>query len=613
MMTLGTLIPLVTWALFFVFLRNRGHCWRTAFLAAAILWGVSVTLITELLSLFAALNRSWLALGWASLVFVVGATSIRTGSFPKPKTSIVLSRAEKLGVVTITIILAFTFIIAIVAPPNSWDSMTYHMTRVMNWIQQESINHFPTNNLRQLELNPWAEYAILQFQLLSGGDYLANLVQWFSMAGCIIGVSLISQLLAAPVRGQLLSGLIAATIPMAILQSSSTQNDLVVSFWLVCFIVFGMLSMREKSLAWTILMSSSLGLALLTKGTAYLFSAPFLFWFFLHDVKRSWRQAVWKYLILGSIVLMVNLGHFQRNFQLFHSPLHSGTTPYSNSLLSPAVVISNISRNLAIHILTPSITLNSILITPLKLLHSAMGIAIDDPDTTWKGQAIEKLVVLPHEDLSGNPLHLILFIVCVPVLACKKNLREALPYSLAVLGGFLFFCMMLRWQPWASRLQLPLFLLFSPVAGLVVVGMGKRFVEQGIVLFLTLAAFPWLIFNLSRPVVSFKGPYNNYPSIFTLSRNSLYFNNIPESKQKFLDASAVISSNRFKNIGLKSGGDSWEYPLWVLTRNDGTNGPRIEHVDVDNVSNNILRSPFKPDCLVVITSNGEVSLEVPRL
>jgi hypothetical protein len=185
----------------------------------------------------------------------------------------------RLIVAAISSILACTFVIAIVSPPNNWDSMIYHMSRVMHWLQQEGVDHFPTNILPQIELNPWAEFAILQFQALSGGDYLANLVQWFSMAGCIIGVSLIASLFAATARGQLLSGLIAATIPMGILQSSSTQNDLVVSFWLVCFIVFGIMSARERSLAWIVLMSLSLGLAVLTKGTAYIFSAPF-FWFF---------------------------------------------------------------------------------------------------------------------------------------------------------------------------------------------------------------------------------------------------------------------------------------------------------------------------------------------
>ena len=477
MMIFSALLPLVAWALFLGFLRSRGFGWRTAFLATAVLWGVSVTLLTELLSLFAALNRPWLAWGWTTLALVAGVMLFRLRSFPKAQTIPTLSRLEKHIVAAISIISACTFVIAIVSPPNNWDSMIYHMSRVMHWLQQGSVDHFPTSNLRQIELNPWAEYAILQFQVLSGGDYLANLVQWFSMAGCIIGVSLIAYLFAATARGQLLSGLIAATVPMGILQSSSTQNDLVVSFWLVCFVVFGILSVRERSLAWIALMSLSLGLAVLTKGTAYVFAAPFVFWFFLQDVKRSWRHAAGKYLLLGIIVLSVNLGHYQRNYQLFHSPLHSGTTFYFNNRLTPAIAVSNISRNLAIHLLTPSETVKGFLMRSLRSLHSAIGIAIDDPGTTWPGKTVETFLLGFHDEVSGNPLHLILFMFTVAALACKKSLRSTLPYVLAGLAGFSLFCIMLRWQPWASRLHLPFFLLFSPVAGLVVSGLGKGWIE----------------------------------------------------------------------------------------------------------------------------------------
>jgi hypothetical protein len=169
---------------------------------------------------------------------------------------------------------------------------------------------------------------------------------------------------------------------------------------------------------------------------------------------------------------------------------------------------------------------------------------------------------------------------------------------------------MLRWHIWASRLHLPLFLLFSPVAGLAVAGLGKGWIERGVMLFLPILALPWVLFNPSRPLVSFKTILENFPSIFTISRQSQYFANNPDSEHEFLAASALITSSRCKNIGLKSDDNSWEYQLWVLTRNNGMNGPRIEHVDVPNVSQMIPKPPFKPDCIVIITNSGKVAVEV---
>ena len=89
-----------------------------------------------------------------------------------------------------------TAVIALVAPPNNWDSMTYHMSRVEHWRVNNSVAHYPTNIEWQLYLNPWAEFAILQFQTLGfGSDRLANLVQWFAFVGSMVGVSLLVRIL----------------------------------------------------------------------------------------------------------------------------------------------------------------------------------------------------------------------------------------------------------------------------------------------------------------------------------------------------------------------------------------------------------------------------------
>src|SRR5262249_2538151 len=120
----------------------------------------------------------------------------------------------------VVIIAATTGFIALVAPPNTWDSLTYHMSRVMHWAQNRSVSHYPTHIQRQLHHTPWAEFAILHLQLLSGNDRFANTVQWFAMLGSVTGVSLIAKQVGADARGQIFSAVIAATIPMGILQAS---------------------------------------------------------------------------------------------------------------------------------------------------------------------------------------------------------------------------------------------------------------------------------------------------------------------------------------------------------------------------------------------------------
>jgi hypothetical protein len=147
--------------------------------------------------------------------------------------------------VCLILILGVTGMIAFIAAPNTWDSMVYHLGRIVHWIQNRSIAFYPASTIWQLFPNPWAEFAILHYQILSNGDRFANFVQWFSMLGSIIGVTLIASELKASKRGQLLAAILCATIPSAILQATSTQNDLAASFWLVCFVYFILVLMRK--------------------------------------------------------------------------------------------------------------------------------------------------------------------------------------------------------------------------------------------------------------------------------------------------------------------------------------------------------------------------------
>ena len=66
-------------------------------------------------------------------------------------------RALLISIVFIALVIAFT---AWSFPPNTWDSMTYHLSRVAHWVQNHSLEHYPTHILRQLSYCPFAEYVI---------------------------------------------------------------------------------------------------------------------------------------------------------------------------------------------------------------------------------------------------------------------------------------------------------------------------------------------------------------------------------------------------------------------------------------------------------------------
>ena len=65
------------------------------------------------------------------------------------------------------IIISVIAIIAFISPPNTADTLTYHMPRVMHWQQNQSVQHYYTDISRQLYQPPFLEFNLLHLQVLS--------------------------------------------------------------------------------------------------------------------------------------------------------------------------------------------------------------------------------------------------------------------------------------------------------------------------------------------------------------------------------------------------------------------------------------------------------------
>ncbi len=505
------------------------------------------------------------------------------------------------------LIICVTGMIALVAPPNTYDAMTYHMARVMHWIQNHSVAYYPTHILRQLYLSPGAEYLILQFQILGGSDRMANLVQWFSMVGSVLGISLIAGQLGADLRGQLLSSVVVVTIPTGILQASSTQTDYVSTFWVVCFVYFAFLLTGEARLWQALACGASLGLAILAKATSYVYALPFLIWLVVLVLRKHRARSLVLLAIVACATLLINLPTYVRNDELFANPLgmtsdmeavRAGQAEkYSNDAFTAAGTLSNVIRNLALNLATPSDAINTRLQTAVVAIHQAMGTSPDDPRTTWPGTQFELMRTSFREDYDGNLLDVFYIALAIAVLFFRRNhSREAIYYCIAVTTAYLLFCFYLKWQPWNTRLMLGLFVLWSPAVGIVLAGLRNHLLRTGLIGLLLLAALPWLLLNRLRPIASEQ-------NIFNMPRTSLYFMNRQGYQKPFesvVNALDARSAGQCKQVGLYLRFDDWEYPLWVLLQRKLGNDVVVESVNVENISRTeYARFPETVPCAVL--------------
>lgn len=142
-------------------------CWRNTFLFSSLVWGLLVTVMTESLSAFKQIRFGSVLSGWIFVLLVFSGYFLRiirkdrwTGEQQKRRG---LSLFDWFLLIYIALMITLVGFVAWISPPNNWDSMTYHMSRVMHWIQNQSVAHYPTHILRQLHMTPWSEYAILHF------------------------------------------------------------------------------------------------------------------------------------------------------------------------------------------------------------------------------------------------------------------------------------------------------------------------------------------------------------------------------------------------------------------------------------------------------------------
>lgn len=605
-------VPLFTWLIIFTIFYYRENDWRKAVLAAAMVWAVLLTLMSELLSLFKIITFAGLLGGWGlSLVILLGISfKQKVKMFPKINFNLPKVNLSSVALLSgLTLVISITGVIALQAPPNNWDAMTYHMARVVHWMQNQSVAYYPTHILRQLYQPPWAEYAIMHFQILSGGDRFANCMQWFSMIGSLVGVSLIAKELGANRYGQLLAAVIAGTIPMGVLQASSTQNDYVLSFWLVAHVYYFLRLRCEFRWENVVGAGVSLGLAILTKGTAYIYAFPLLIWLgFL-----GWKKIRWKLwqpaLVLIMLVLALNLGQYVRNYEVFEKPIGGKVgSRFSNEVFTAKSVASNIMRNLALHVHTPSQRISEFVTKALGWTHKKMGIKLDDPRRTWPktGFAIYSDHIY-HEDLAGNLIHLVLIFIALGIFL-RRYLKlpqahcELLKYAGAITGMFCLFCLYLKWQPWHSRLHLPLFVLWSPFIAIILSKTLNKKTVNIIAVFLLAAAQPWIFYNQTRSLIGKQ-------TIFSKTRAEQYFSSRELEMGPYFKAVRYLGTRGCLNIGFLSGEDNWEYPFWPLLSSGGKQNIRIKHINVDNVSKvKKTRTPFdkfEPGAIISLLKTAE--------
>jgi 4-amino-4-deoxy-L-arabinose transferase-like glycosyltransferase len=606
-MTILILLPALSFLLLTLIIFSKFNAGSTldniriAIVNSFIIYSLFIVVITEMLSYLSLIRFDTILTFWLFISSVLGYYSWRTKAFSSlfellPALKRLMQREAAMWL--ILLLLTGSLIVALAYPVNNFDSLTYHMARVGHWEQNQSISHYKTHILRQIEFSPFAEWTILHFQILCGGDRFANSIQLIFFIGCICCVSLISKSLGANRRQQLLSSVAACFIPMAILESNTTQNDIVVSLFILAFVYYTLRLTREVKFSVIFLSGVSLGLAWLTKGSAYLFTSVFCAWYIVLAVKSLRRAHFFRRIALFGaiplIAILINSGHFYRNIFFSDSPMGNegkGTTNAAYEV-RPLILVS--VKNLMNHLLLSRTMKEKIVIKAA----SVMG--IDPEDGKYNLTTMEWVAggISFHEDYAQNFFHTVLIFICMLTFFFRKRSRHPsggayLFFVLSVVTLTFLFSILLKWQPWSGRLVTPLFLLFSVFLAIEVCFWPKRFSTLAFAA-VVVYGFVALCYSSRHPILPIK------KSVF--SRNLeyddfIYGKDLPRLKQ-------YLDSKPYKKIGVYIGPDSWDYVYYKLLRGNGADKRLLRHMFVINSSAMYVEN-FVPDVILSLEVSAE--------
>jgi len=468
---------------------------------------------------------------------------------------------------------------AFLYPPNNYDSMSYHMARVVHWMQQQSVAYYPTSIDRQNVMGPGAEYLILVPQLLARSDILANGGQLVSYLSLIFATLFLLRLL--PVSRELAPYIVILTVtaPMAIMQATSTQNDLVAAAMTSAMLISGrrlyLGGISRFAYRDFVLLGICLAAGFLVKPTSLLAAGPLLLLGVGRQLVRpaALRKSIGKCFLGGMVVML--MGSAVAGPDIIRKQIHQVSRDEVYPLFGKWGM-ERLQNPLAIaahHIAVPE--------RPGKLL-GTLG---------YHGPFDNRGVFSIHEDLIGNPVQLMVFgtlatgtLLSFPAVIRRK--KRLLPFSLSLAPSlaWIIFGLFVKDQPWISRLQLPLFYLlpFSfvyPFTLLKKIASIDKLVKALLIgsAFLALAyALVIAGTNPHRPIElgHFWGHAPDRPS-------ASYKNALPEDRLSHQHLLEVARSQGCARVGLLLGGNSNEYPLiWQMIQE----GREVRHTQLGQPS-----------------------------
>lgn len=371
--------------------------------------------------------------------------------------------------------IAAAFIVALVYAPNNYDALAYHEPRILSWLQNANIGYFLTHNTHQLDIPPLGEYFGLVSYSIFGGDSLLNLVQFVCfLIVILLAIAAARNLLRNPVVVPATFALVASC-QVALLESTTTQVDLVSALWVVlelsAVVIYASGGLSRLDIV--LISGTTALLSATTKPTAFLLMLPVLgvlVWFELRH-KTVPLAARWKTIVFSGLAVTVGsliglLPQTLRNLWWFgnlfgtHTYLLIDNHSAAQTLLGVLRIFFN---NVGVSMASFSAGLSS-------FVSSTLNVEWASPDVVLNGHiAAISSIMGGSEDYARAPFQLFGgLLACILIFALVRNrVPRVIPLSVVLLTSILIVAWSIKWNLWTNRFYIPIFMLGAVLSAVV--------------------------------------------------------------------------------------------------------------------------------------------------
>ncbi|MBI9051657.1 MAG: glycosyltransferase family 39 protein [Anaerolineaceae bacterium] len=378
----------------------------------------------------------------------------------------------------------FNALVIYIVPPNNVDSLSTHMSRVAFWLQHGDYFPWETPRKWQVIYPVNAQLQMYWNVLFSRTDRFVGYVQYLAAICSAVAIAGISRINQASYKQSVFAGSIFLSLPFIVLQSTTTQNDLITCALFITSIYFFFYGMIEQKRSAFIITGITIGLAVGTKQTLFFLLPPYLIlmllsWLVFKKVRFSdlfhlgW-VSILTFFLIGSQIFIINQIKYSNPLGPTETIKYQSTGIITSDNVVELTVLNTTRFMYQMADLSGlpdplwgyGIKFKALVSKPI---FSLLNIDVESPQGVYPGHEFSLLKRYPlQEDFAWcGPLG---FIILLPLMLIEliSGLRKKNLYRISISIFYVLYFLFLvvfrpGWDPYQGRYFMPIIALATPL------------------------------------------------------------------------------------------------------------------------------------------------------